>query len=727
MPQGARRLKTPSGTADSASDRPRRRGRLPPTSGGVAPGARSGGEATEPRRAPLDQPNPSLATRPDHFRFYVAAVIVAGLASLAATLLTTSGLPGQPGALLWALLVGLLVAELLPINVVVRGQEGELLTSTAFAFALLIAFGPGVAVPALCAGSLVGDLVRRKPWPRAVFNVSQYAIALTAAGAVQALLLGGPPESSSSLAGADLPLVLVAGLVFFVLNTVLVDTVLALSARRRVWEHIRSGFLAQVSTAGFALGLAPVMVVVGDLSVGMLILLGLPLVAIHRNTRQAAANEHQALHDPLTGLPNRVLFHDRVEQAMESARRNETGAVVMVIDLDRFKDINDTLGHHHGDRLLEMVGRRLSAVLRGEDSVARLGGDEFAVLLPSVSDRRYALAVAEKLLAALRPGFEVDGLALEVGASIGIACFPAHGHDKESLIQRADIAMYAAKAEQSGARMYETELDRRSARTLALAGELRRALEQDELVLHFQPKIHIASGRVVGAEALTRWAHPVHGLIPPDEFVPLAEYTGLITPLTRRVMSLALEQAARWEADGHPLSVAVNLGARSLLDQQLVGEVSELLGERRVDPSLLRLEITESMIVGDPERAGAVLAGLAGLGVRLAIDDFGTGYSSLAHLRRLPVDEIKIDKSFILEMRVGGSDETVVRSIIDLARNLKVRSVAEGVEDGAVLGRLEELGCDVAQGYHIAPPLTPEEFGRWMQARPGTEPRQAVA
>jgi diguanylate cyclase (GGDEF)-like protein len=398
----------------------------------------------------------------------------------------------------------------------------------------------------------------------------------------------------------------------------------------------------------------------------------------------------------------------------------------MIMDLDHFKEINDTLGHYHGDRLLMLVGERLTAVLRAEDTVARMGGDEFAVLLPSVPDRAYAMSVADKILGALRAPFEIDGLSLEVGASIGIASFPVHGEDKETLIQRADIAMYVAKADHSGAQLYETEQDRHSVQRLALAGELRRAIENGELVLHYQPKIDVATGRLIGAEALARWQHPSIGLIMPDEFVPLAEHTGLITPMTRQVISLALEQVAHWRAQGYRLSVAVNLCARSFLDQQLLEDVPELLEKYGVDASLLELEITESMIVGDPDRARGVLEQLHKLGITLAIDDFGTGYSSLAYLRELPVDEIKIDKSFVLEMGSDGSaDETIVRSIIDLAHNLQLRAVAEGVEDPRILGRLLELGCDVAQGYHISRPLPPTQFENWMDAH--VAPRLTVA
>jgi diguanylate cyclase (GGDEF)-like protein len=650
---------------------------------------------------------------------YVAAVTAAGLVGLAWSLTTGTGEIVEHAPLLFWVFVGcVIVAEMLPINVVLRGQEGELLTSTSFAFALLIAFGPGAAIPALALACVIGDLQRRKPFVRAAFNLGQYCASLTVAGLVLQWVSDVPRMELASYAGEDLPLILLAGLVFFLVNVALVATVIAMSSGYPIWNYFVSDFLLQSSTAGFALALAPVLVVVGEFSVGALPLLALPLAAIHRGTRQAVLNEHQALHDSLTGLPNRVLFHDRVSQAIESARRHATGAVVMVMDLDHFKEINDTLGHYHGDELLKRVGERLTHVLRSEDTVARLGGDEFAVLLPSVPNRAYALDVSAKILQGLRSSFEIDGLTLEVGASIGIACYPAHGEDVQTLVQRADIAMYVAKGAHTGAELYETEQDRHSVQRLALAGELRRAIENDELVLHYQPKVDVASGRVVGAEALCRWQHPTLGLIMPDEFIPMAEHTGLITPLTKRVMDMALGQVARWRAQGHRLSVAVNLCARSFLDSQLLDDIPELLATWRIDPSLLEIEITESMIVGDPERARQVLDQLNELGITMAIDDFGTGYSSLAYLQQLPVDEIKIDKSFVLQMGTNHADETIVRSIIDLAHNLELRAVAEGVEDQAVLNRLAELGCDVAQGYHISRPMTADRLEQWLEAYP---------
>jgi EAL domain-containing protein (putative c-di-GMP-specific phosphodiesterase class I) len=310
--------------------------------------------------------------------------------------------------------------------------------------------------------------------------------------------------------------------------------------------------------------------------------------------------------------------------------------------------------------------------------------------------------------------FDVQGLSLQVGASIGLACYPIHGSDVDTLVQRADIAMYIAKGAQTGVEIYDPELDKHSPGRLTLASDLRKAVEREELVVHYQPKVELRTGRVRGVEALVRWQHPERGLVQPAEFVPMAENTGLIAPMTMRVLNLALEQLAAWHAVGHDLDVAVNLSVRSLLDRQLAESISELLLRWSVPPGHLRLEITESMIMADPVRALAVISDLDSMGVKLAIDDFGTGYSSLANLKRLPVSEIKIDKSFILNMNEDRNDAVIVRSTIDLARSLGLGVVAEGVESESVLDELTRLGCDLAQGYYLSRPVPGEQLTRWL-------------
>jgi diguanylate cyclase len=456
----------------------------------------------------------------------------------------------------------------------------------------------------------------------------------------------------------------------------------------------------------------------------LLALFGLCVLGLRRLARQARLRERAATHDALTGLPNRTLFRDRTDQAMRQAKRELTPTALLLIDLDRFKEVNDTLGHHYGDQLLVQVGRRLRAALREVDTVARLGGDEFAVLLPRIAAREGAVTVATKLLAGLEKPFTLEGLALDVEASIGIALYPDHGSDADELLQRADIAMYAAKDTHAGFVLFDPTLDRHSPRKLALLGELRRAIEQGQLVLHYQPKVDAHSGMLLGVEALVRWQHPAHGLIPPAEFIPLAERTGLITPLTHYVLDAALHQCRDWRRAGHELAVAVNVSARRLLDLAFPDEVAATLATWEVPAELLIVEITESTLMADPTHALEVLGRLNQMGVGLSIDDFGTGYSSMAYLKSLPVHELKVDRSFVSHMTTNTSDAVIVRSTVDLGRNLGLRVVAEGVEDPATRDELDALGCDAIQGYYVSRPVPPDDLIRWLEQQAVTPDRQ---
>jgi diguanylate cyclase (GGDEF)-like protein len=458
---------------------------------------------------------------------------------------------------------------------------------------------------------------------------------------------------------------------------------------------------------------------VGIIALGVFLLV---LVGYQRRLlRQAAASSHQALHDALTGLPNRELFADRVGQAIRAADRELQPAALLLLDLDRFKDVNDTLGHHHGDQLLREVGTRLQGALRQVDTVARLGGDEFAVLVPGATAEG-AAAVADKLRTALHAPLTLDGVTLDLDASIGIAVYPDHGNDTAELLQHADVAMYAAKQTHAGFMVYDPTVDQHSPRRLALLGGLRRALERNELVLHYQPKADLGTGRILGAEALVRWQHPDHGLLGPGEFIPLAERTGLIHPLTRWVLDTALRQASQWHRDGHQLSVAVNVSTRCLLDPSFPDQVAERLGAWQVPAGSLVLEVTESAVMADPARALDVLGRLHALGVRLAVDDFGTGYSSMAYLKALPVDELKVDRSFVGQMADSSSDAVIVRSTIDLGHNLGLRVVAEGVESQEAWQSLEALGCDTAQGYYLGRPMPAADLEHWLEQPAGHAP-----
>jgi diguanylate cyclase (GGDEF)-like protein/PAS domain S-box-containing protein len=429
---------------------------------------------------------------------------------------------------------------------------------------------------------------------------------------------------------------------------------------------------------------------------------------------QVSSLRHQAMHDSLTGLPNRTLLFDALERTIELARAEKSSLALMLMDLDRFKEVNDTFGHHFGDALLRQVAFRLHNQLRGEDVVARLGGDEFAVVLSRTADAQSAAFTARRILNALEQPFVIESQVLEVGASIGIALYPEHGTDARTLLRNADVAMYAAKQDQSGFSFHRQDSQSRSPDQLSLVVELRGAVEREELMLHYQPKLHLRTGLMTRAEVLVRWNHPKRGHLGPGLFIPLAERTGLIRSVTDWLLDRALSQCRIWQDAGAPIHVAVNISAKSLLDPSLPQKVQTALGRWNVDPRFLKIEITESSIMADPAHALAILSLLQSMGVRLSVDDFGTGYSSLTHLRQLPIDEIKIDKSFVTTMTTNEADAAIVRTVIDLAHNLGKQVCAEGVEDEATWRMLGELGCDLAQGFWIARPMPADELMQWL-------------
>ena len=418
---------------------------------------------------------------------------------------------------------------------------------------------------------------------------------------------------------------------------------------------------------------------------------------------QSEMNRHQALHDALTGLPNRALFRDRVEQTLALARRGAHSFAFLLLDLDRFKEVNDTLGHYCGDELLCGLADRLRRTLRDVDTVARLGGDEFGIVLPS-GTREDALVVAAKVRALIAQPVVVAGLELEVDVSIGIALFPEDGTDVDTLLRRADVAMYHSKKIHEPA-VYDPEYDHNSPDRLQLVAGLRRALTHGEIEVYFQPQATAADGTIVAFEALARWNHPDLGLLGPASFIPLAELTGLIRPVTRFVMEHALAQCRAWHDAGFPIGVAINISSRDLLDANLPDEVADALTRAGLQPETLELEITEDTILTDPARAKIVLARLSELGVRLAIDDFGSGHSSLGYLKRLPVTTLKIDRSFVAGMEDDENDAVIVRSTIELGHSLGLKVIAEGVESEDVCRRLAHLSCDELQGYHLSRPV----------------------
>jgi diguanylate cyclase (GGDEF)-like protein len=444
-----------------------------------------------------------------------------------------------------------------------------------------------------------------------------------------------------------------------------------------------------------------------------------------RLRRQLDETEHQALHDSLTGLPNRLLFHDRVEQALLRAQRSGEGVAVMLIDLDRFKEVNDTLGHESGDLLLRELGQRLSSALRSSDTFARLGGDEFGVVAPEAEEGAL-VQVVERILAAIECPFTLGGLELEVGASVGIALYPHDADDVATLVRRADIAMYVAKNSKSRYAFYEPERDESDANRLTIVSGLRAAIERDELVLHFQPKFDLATREVDSIEALVRWEHATRGLLAPADFIGTASETGLMPSLTRWVLDGALRECGTWLERGRRLPVAVNVDVRSLLDESFADEVALALARTGIEPELLQLEITEGTVMTEPETVAGVAARLRELGVSLALDDFGSGFSSLAYLQRLPITELKIDRSFVAPLASDPTAAPIVRSIVTLGRNLGLRVVAEGIETAEMLRAVRATKCPLGQGFHLADPLPPEQL--WTRIREQSGEREpAVA
>jgi diguanylate cyclase len=433
--------------------------------------------------------------------------------------------------------------------------------------------------------------------------------------------------------------------------------------------------------------------------------------------RQPQALRNPGHYDALTDLPNRILFHHYLEQALALSQHSNKSLALIYVDLDRFRDINNSLGLSWGDALLQQIGPRLQGLLRKSDVVARLNGDEFAVLLSSVTGIKGATRVVSRILDAFQLPFPVDEHPLEVSASIGVALCPDHGTNSETLIRRAEMAMYSAKRSSTGYAFYTVDHDPYNPERFLILSELRQAIASNQLLLHYQPKASLSTGQVKQVEALVRWQHPQHGLLLPDQFIPLAEQTGLMKPLSFWVLETALRQCQAWQKAGLDLAVSVNLTMPNLQDSQFPDKIAELLQTWHVPASRLEVEVTESVLAADPQRVEQNLSRLGRMGVLLAIDDFGTGYSSLASLRRLPVNTIKIDKSFIIGMAADPNDEIIVRTTIDLGHNLGLTVVAEGVEGREAWDLLSTLGCDLAQGYYLSRPMPAFKLTRWLKGR----------
>ena len=458
-------------------------------------------------------------------------------------------------------------------------------------------------------------------------------------------------------------------------------------------------------------------------------------VIARRLHEKNVALEYQATHDNLTDLPNRALLFDRISRLQQTAHDNGATFALLLMDLDRFKEINDTLGHHFGDQLLQQVGNRIGRSLREGDTVARLGGDEFALLMPATG-KAQPVRCAQRVMRQLQDSFLIDNIPVQVKVSIGIAVFPEHGDSAESLLQHADVAMYKAKHSNTGYALYDPSQDEHSVRRLTLMGELRSAIADRRLTVHYQPKVDLHTGLITGVEALARWVHPELGFVPPDEFIPLAEQMGAIRDLTDCVFAQAMQESRQWSRHGQSLTVAVNLSTHCLQDSSLPDRLAQLMRTVDFPASRLELEITESALMHDLDTARAILNKLNAMGLKLSIDDFGTGFSSLSYLTRLPVDALKIDKSFVIDMHNDAGNAAIVRSVIDMAHHMGLKVVAEGIETQEAVELLARLGCDLAQGYFISRPLPGDQFETWLassrsssadEVRAGARPRdQAV-
>ena len=636
---------------------------------------------------------------------YITAVSLAA----GALLLACAGRSAPQVSDGWGVLVlgvAMMIAERLAVPL---PRSGAVSVATIPHIVAVLLLPPSLSITAAGAAMLVDQLVGRAGLRKTVFNVSSVMLTVGVSAMVadwaglQPDTLGRPDQWQ------QVPAFLLVAAVYYAATNLLVSTIVSISSgtpiRRSLFDNATFAVPAELGVCGIGALVALLWV----LSPPWILLILFPavisqvtLMYISSSKRKSEQLHHQAHHDLLTGLPNRSSLMLHLEEML--ARTSANPFALLLLDLDRFKEVNDTFGHQTGDVLLREIGPRLRGVLRASDVLARLGGDEFALLLPETGAAA-AVGVAEKLLHALDEPFGVDGYEFQIGGSIGIASFPVDGLSPTDLMRRADVAMYAAKRANLGTAVYATELDVNTPAQITLYGELRRAIEQDELRLHFQPKVDVCTGALSGVEALVRWQHPDRGLILPDQFIPMAERTGLIRPLGNWVLEAALRQSRAWERDGLVIQIAVNLGAYNLDDSNLAQAISGLLERYTVTADRLRVEITETMLMRDPDNARRVLEELRAAGVRVSIDDFGTGYSSLAYLKRLPADELKIDRSFIQHMAEDAGDTAIVRSVIALGHELGLVVTAEGVEDAVSLERLRAFGCDRAQGYYFARPM----------------------
>ncbi|MFI0722595.1 putative bifunctional diguanylate cyclase/phosphodiesterase [Streptomyces sp. NPDC021224] len=647
--------------------------------------------------------------------------------------------PAGTGGWGFAILTGIIVGHLVAI-----GRDrwwGGTGSGAALTLAMLLVHGwVSALLVSLAVVTLVGA-ARRHRWRQAALYGSIDILGIGAGAAVLSLCGAHPsvehPWAPDVWSMTAVPIVTIAALAYLAATRALLWC--AFAPRGDGLPTVARSALMRQGMLGCALlGISPLILVVACDKPALLPLFSVPLIALDSTLWIAHARAEEQLRDPLTGLPNRQWLLERawsaLDEAQEDCERAEPGFLaasggtgthppagcgrvgLILIDLDKFRSVNDTLGHRAGDRLLLQVADRLRTALPRGAEAARLGGDEFAVLLPGCDSTTRAQRVARTLVAALASPLSLDGLSLVLEASAGVAVFPDHALDAEGLLRRADVAMYQAKRDRSGVEVYEATRDGNTPDRLGLLGDLRRALDAGDVELHYQPKVRF-DGRVAGLEALVRWEHPERGRVSPDEFITMAETSGLMPLLTEYVLDTALAQVARWRELGLDVPVAVNVSPRDVHSPGFAGTVAARLARHQVPAHSLQLEITEHVLLEDPQRAADTLLGLTGHGVKMSLDDFGTGYSSLVHLRRLPVSELKIDRSFVARLVVDAEDAEIVRCTVDLAHSLGLMVVAEGVEDDETWERLRDLRCDAVQGWLVAAAMPPEEATKWLLAR----------
>ena len=663
--------------------------------------------------------NTAPSQRREAFFGYVTAVVVSAVIAVALTSWLTPALwivnlTDVPVAV-WVMAVMAILIEWRPLLPPGSRYSQAAMLSLSFIMAILLWWG---YIPALIIQTVVAALIFKRlgaaAW-RVAFNTAQFALALTAAHLV--LVAAGMSSAHLLDSGWGLVALLAAGTAWFAVSHLLVCFAWTLRFSVPWWRMVVRAFGYEAVVHFAQLALAPILVVVASVNAWLVLLSAVPIYAVYRMARLSSEHERMALSDSLTGLPNRKGFQTEVSEAIDRAEESGGRLAVLICDLDRFAAVNNSLGHGVGDQLLKELANRFTACGQSSQMVAKIGGDEFGFLIAEYGSESEVERYADRVRSILSGPVWLDDVSVDVSGAIGVACYPQDGTDFETLFRHADVAMYEAKSRGSGVARYAPEYDHHSPERLALLGDLRRALEAPDLPgveLYYQPQIELASGDVVGVEALLRYRHPSQGSVDPAELIALAEHSAVMRILTYRVIDEAVSQLARWRADGLTLRVSVNVSVRDLHATDFCDYLTQRLIKHQVPPAALRLEITESALMADPRRVMATLKRLEELGVGLSLDDFGTGFSSMQHLRRLPVSEVKIDKSFVLGMADDPDAVAIVRSIIELGRSLGLQVVAEGVENERIWRQLRKFGCDAAQGWFYAKPMPASQLAGWL-------------